>query len=127
MNPCEYVPYMRRELERAREEASGASAYGLALYYFVTGNYSLMIVLTGFGLIGFGALLVDGALAAGPLSALEHGVFAGMFGVWGASLVVIGVAAYSVMLANKLYAQYTTDTGDEENDVETDVDTDVSL
>lgn len=117
---------MKRELERGREETSGFNVYLLALYYFVTGNYSLMVVLFGLGMMGFGAFILEGTLAIGPLSGLQHGVFAGMFGVWGASLVVIGVTAYAILLANKLYAQFTTDTEDEE-EAESDVETEMSL
>jgi len=104
---------MRQELERAREESSGVKAYLLGLYYFITGNYSLVVILFGLALIAFGALILSGRLAVGPLGALEHQVFAGMFGVWGASLVVIGAAAYAVMWANKIYARISQDSGDD--------------
>jgi len=100
---------MRQELERAREESSGYKAYLLAVYYFVTGNYSLVVILTGLGLIAFGALILSGRFAVGPLDAITHQVFAGMFGVWGASLVVIGVSAYAVLFANKIYARLSQD------------------
>jgi FtsH-binding integral membrane protein len=106
---------MRQELERAREESSGSKAYLLGLYYFITGNYSLVVILFGLALIAFGALILTGQFAVGPLAAIEHQVFAGMFGVWGASLVVIGVAAYAVMWVNKIYAQISQE-GEEESE-----------
>jgi hypothetical protein len=104
---------MRQELERAREESSGNKAYLLGLYYFVTGNYSLVVILFGLAVIAFGALVLTGQFAVGPLDAITHQVFAGMFGVWGATLVVIGVAAYGVMFANKIYARVSQDSEDE--------------
>jgi FtsH-binding integral membrane protein len=110
---------MRQELERAREESSGYKAYLLGLYYFVTGNYSLVVILFGLSMIAFGGLILSGRFAVGPLEAITHQVFAGMFGVWGASLVVIGVAAYAVMWANKIYARISTD---DEDDSDTDSD-----
>jgi hypothetical protein len=110
---------MRQELERAREESSGYKAYLLGLYYFITGNYSLVVILIGLGLIAFGALVLTGDFAVGPLNAITHQVFAGMFGVWGASLVVIGVAAYAVMWANKIYARISQD---DEEDADSDSD-----
>lgn len=110
---------MRQELERAREESSGAKVYLLGLYYFVTGNYSLVVILFGLGLIAFGGLVLSGQFAVGPLSAITHQVFAGMFGVWGGTLVVIGVAAYAIMWANKIYARISQDS-DEESDADSD-------
>lgn len=109
---------MKRELERAREETSGFNVYLLAGYYFVTGNYSLLVVLSGLGFILFGATALSGRPEAvfgiDQLSWMQHGVFAGMFGVWGASLIVIGVSAYAVLWANKMYARFTSDAGSEE-------------
>jgi hypothetical protein len=104
---------MRQELERAREESDGYKAYLLGLYYFITGNYSLVVILLGLGVIAFGALILTGRFAVGPLDAITHQVFAGMFGVWGATLVVIGVTAYAIMFANKIYARISTDDEDE--------------
>lgn len=119
---------LERERERARQETDGYKVPLLAGYYFVTGNYSLIVILTGLGMMAYGATILSGRPAAlfelvgqlpDPLWILrfpivEHQVFAGMFGVWGASLVVIGVAAYAVLLANKIYARLTTDSEDEE-------------
>lgn len=110
---------MREELERAREETEGTKVYLLATYYFVTGNYSFVVILAGLGMMAFGALILSGELAVGPLEAITHDVFAGMFGVWGATLVVIGVSAYSIMWANKIYARVTQE---EEESEEPDVD-----
>ncbi|MFC7195388.1 hypothetical protein ACFQL4_13275 [Halosimplex aquaticum] len=54
---------MRQAIERANQESSGARAYVLALYYFVTGNISLVIILMGVASIGLGATLVNGTPA----------------------------------------------------------------
>lgn len=119
---------MREELERARQDTTGYKVYPLALYYFVTGNYSLIVVLVGLGLITFGATALSGYPAAifgiPQLQWMSHDVFAGMFGVWGATLVVIGVAAYAIMWANKLYARISSDTEPpEETETEPDLET----
>lgn len=125
---------MKQELERARDDTSGVNVYVLAAYYFFTGNYSLIVVLFGVLMIGFGATILSGRPAvlfrvveSVPLlsiSWMEHSVFAGMFGVWGASLVVIGGAAYGVMWANKLYARVTQESETEtEPEPETETET----
>lgn len=125
---------MKRELERAREDTSGAKVYVLATYYFLTSNYSLIVVLFGVLMIVFGRTILSGEPAvlfrvvdAVPLlsiSWMQHDVFAGMFGVWGASLVVIGGAAYGVMWANKLYARVTQESETEaEPEPETETET----
>lgn len=118
---------MRQELERAREETEGSSVYALATYYIVTGNYSLIVVLAGVFTILFGGLIVSGRFAFGPLSFFQHSVFSGMFGVWGATLVVIGATAYGVMWANKMYARISQDTEEEEEETTSEPDFDTSL
>jgi len=118
---------MKQELERAREESDGASMYALATYYFITGNYSLMVVLTGVGMILFGGLIVSGQFAVGPLSVLQHDVFSGMFAVWGATLVLIGATAYGVMWANKMYARISQDSEDEREETTSEPEFDTSL
>jgi len=123
---------MRQELERAQHEASGARAYALALYYFFTGNVSLLIILIGLGLVGFGATFLNGTPAiviggdAGPISimngipdqyrtfmpvegtVLAHKVLAGMMGIIGTTFVILGMTIYGFLFANKLYARATT-------------------
>lgn len=96
---------MRNALEKANRETSGAKAYLLALYFALAGNLSLVIALAGVVLIALGATLLSGV----PVSTLEHGVFAAMFGVWGAALVLIGAAARGVLVANQLYARLEAD------------------
>ncbi|WP_436924431.1 hypothetical protein [Halosimplex amylolyticum] len=120
---------MRQAIERAKQESSGGRAYLLALYYFVTGNVSLVIVLLGVASIGLGATLVNGTPAiviggeGGFISimngipegersfgavegtVLAHKVFAGMMGIFGATLVVLGASIYGFLFANKLYAR----------------------
>jgi hypothetical protein len=118
---------MRQELERAREETEGSSVYALATYYFVTGNYSLMVVLVGVLMTLFGGLIVSGRFAVGPLGALQHDVFAGMFGVWGATLVLIGATFYGIMWANKIYARISQDSEDEREETTSEPEFDTSL
>ncbi|WP_123534385.1 hypothetical protein [Halosimplex salinum] len=123
---------MRQAIERAQQEATGARAYTLALYYFVTGNISLMIVLMGVACIALGATLVNGTPAiviggeGGPIALLDgipeqhrtfkpvegtvlaHKVLAGMMGIFGTTLVLLGTTIYGFLFANKLYARATT-------------------
>lgn len=98
---------MRESLERASAEASGVGMYVLALYYFLANNFAVVIVIFGFLTIGFGATIMSGI----PVDYVQHDVLAGMFGVWGASLIVLGVAIYGIFWANKVYARITTDSG----------------
>ncbi|WP_436910852.1 hypothetical protein [Halosimplex marinum] len=123
---------MRQELERGRQEADGVRAYLLGLYYFMTGNVSLMIIVMGVGCIVLGATLINGTPAiviggeAGPISlmngipdqyqafgqvegiVLAHKVFAAMLGIFGTTLIILGATAYGFLLANKLYARATS-------------------
>ncbi|MFB6141469.1 MAG: hypothetical protein ABEJ26_13665 [Halosimplex sp.] len=123
---------MRQAIERAQQETSGVRAYLLALYYFMTGNVSLMIILFGVLWIVLGATVVNGNPAiiiggdGGPVSvmtelpsqylhwsevpgfAVVHKVFAGMMGIIGATLVLLGTGIYTFLFANKLYARATT-------------------
>jgi len=123
---------MRKAYERAQEEADGVQAYALALYYFITGNVSLMVILIGLGLIGVGATFLNGTPAIvlggqnGPISILNgipeqyrtfqpvegtviaHRVLAGMAGVIGTTFVILGMTIYGILFANKLYARATT-------------------
>ncbi len=118
-------------MERARQESSGGKAYALALYYFVTGNISLVIVLLGVACIGLGATFVNGTpaivvggdgfisvmngLPEGERSfnavegtVLAHKVFAGMMGLFGVTLIGLGASIYGFLFANKLYARATS-------------------
>ncbi|MFC7142691.1 hypothetical protein ACFQMA_23010 [Halosimplex aquaticum] len=123
---------MRQAIERANQESSGARAYVLALYYFVTGNISLVIILMGVASIGLGATLVngtpaiviggedgfislmnglpDGVRSFGAVegTVLAHKVFAGMMGIFGATLIALGASIYGFLFANKLYARATS-------------------
>lgn len=109
---------MKRSLERANAEASGAKRYLLASYYFLANNMSIIVVLVGLGMIAFGATVLSGRPAVlfgadAPLSVLSHGVFAGMFGVWGATVVVLGVLAYGALWLNQFVARIQTDSSTE--------------
>lgn len=82
-------------MEKARQEASGVRAYLLGGYYVLSGNMSLAVAAAGVLMIAVGALVLPG----------RHDVFAAMFGVWGATLVVIGVVARGILWANQVYAR----------------------
>lgn len=104
---------MRQALERADEDATGAKKYPLAGYYFLANNLSLVTVLLGVSMVVAGATVLSGRPSVlfetvPPLSALSHEVFAGMFGVWGASIALLGGLGYGVLLANKLLARVRT-------------------
>ncbi|WP_459194079.1 hypothetical protein [Halosimplex sp. J119] len=123
---------MRQAIERANQEASGAQAYVLALYYFVTGNVSLMIILMGVASIVLGATFVNGTPAiviggeGGFISLLNgipegerafgsvdglvlaHKVLAGMMGIFGTTLIILGGTIYGFFVANNLYARATS-------------------
>lgn len=119
---------MRESLERASAESSGIGMYLLALYYFLANNFSVVVIIFGFGMIGFGATLMSGI----PVDYIQHDVLAAMFGVWGASLVVLGVLIYAIFWFNQLMARLQTDSDSEqsrETDAEPDADagTDLSL
>jgi len=122
---------MRQAIERAKQESSGGKAYLLATYYFMSGNISLMIALIGVVLIGLGATVVNGTPAiviggeGGIVSimngipegertfmavegtVLAHKVLAGMLGIIGTTFILLGMAIYSFLFANKLYARAT--------------------
>ncbi|MFB6153655.1 MAG: hypothetical protein ABEJ27_05325 [Halodesulfurarchaeum sp.] len=71
-----------RALESARQEASGFQMYLLAVWYWTSGHVSLTIAIFGGLMIVIGGTLLRG----------WHDVFAGMFGVWGVTLIVLGLA-----------------------------------
>lgn len=105
---------MLESLSRARADTEGWKVYPLAAYYFLANNVSVVAVLIGLGTIAFGATLLSGV----PVGTIEHPVLAGMFGVWGASIALIGVAAYTILLANKLFARAQSRGEEEEADAE---------
>lgn len=86
---------MSQALTRSRENSSGYRKYLLASYYLATGNLSVTTILSGVLLIALGGTVV----------AAFHAVFGAMFAIWGASLVLVGVVAYGVLLANRFWAQ----------------------
>lgn len=84
-------------MERAREQSSGFKMYLLAAYYLAAGNISLTTIAMGVVVVILGATVVSQV----------HDVFAGMFGIWGASMVLFGAIAYAALWANRLIARYT--------------------
>lgn len=95
---------MSKAIQTARRESSGWRMYLLAGYYLLTAKFSLTVAFLGVLLIGFGALVDASGVGENNAS-----VMAGMFGIWGASLVVLGLLAYGVLFANKKYAELTAE------------------
>lgn len=92
-------------IETARRETSGWKIYVLALYYFVARNVAISAAVFGVLQIGLGLLIhVRVGSDEGNIS-----ILAGFFGVWGATLVVLGLATYGAFWANKLYGQRVLD------------------
>lgn len=88
---------MSEALTRAQENSSGFKQYLLAGYYVAAANLSLSTIAAGLLMMLFGYLVVENV----------HEVFAGMFGIWGASLVIVGAVAYAVLWANRIIARVT--------------------
>lgn len=86
---------MNRHLERAREEASGGKVYLLAAYYLAASNVTLLIATIGLVMILLGALVVPS----------WNDVLAGMFGVWGASFLLLGLGSYVALWFNERIQQ----------------------
>lgn len=86
---------MSQALESARHESSGAKMYVLALYYILSGNFSLVVALFGALLVVLGATVMEGL----------HATLSGMFGIWGVSFIILGLLAYTILWANKMYAR----------------------
>lgn len=95
---------MSQAFERADHEADGTKKYLLAGYYALAGNFSLVVILFGLFVIGFGATALNGMFGV-----LEHRILAGMFGVWGTSIVLLGVLTYVGFWLNDLYARIESD------------------
>lgn len=116
---------MGESLERAAAETSGVGMYLLAAYYFLANNFSVVLVILGFLSIAFGATIMSGI----PVDYVQHDVLAAMFGVWGASIIALGVAIYAVFWVNALYARLSSDddTTDSTDATEADSGTDLSL
>lgn len=86
---------MSQALESARHDSSGVRTYFLALYYLIAGNFSLFLVVFGAALIVLGATVMPSV----------HPTFAAMFGLWGVTLIIFGLLAYTILWANKTYAK----------------------
>ncbi len=95
-------------MENARLEADGVSRYLLAAYYLLTNTFSITIAVIGVLFIAIGRFVLPGI----------HDVMAGMFGVWGVSLVLFGVLMYIALWLNKLYARITAERKQEEKEEE---------
>lgn len=100
---------MGKALERARTDTEGWTVYLLTAYYFLANNVSVVAILLGIGMWLFGGTILIGQ----PVDVIEHHVFAGMFGVWGASIALLGALAYAILLVNKLYIRLQSGTESE--------------
>lgn len=70
----------------------------LRFYYFLRSSLWRAIALLGLLLVAIGFLLDVLNL---------HGIFAGMFGLWGISTILAAVLGYSTFLGIRLYGRYT--------------------
>lgn len=99
---------MSKAIQTARRESSGWRMYLLAGYYLSTTKFSLTVAFGGVLLIGLGAVVHPIMDSVGRGSENVE-VMAGMFGIWGASLVLLGLVAYGILFANKKYAEMTSE------------------
>lgn len=88
---------MSQALTRAEENSSGFRRYLLVGYYLMASNVSLSTIAAGVLMMLTGWLVVENV----------HNVFAGMFGIWGFSLVILGTVAYAALWANRIIARVT--------------------
>ncbi|WP_435102967.1 hypothetical protein [Halarchaeum sp. P4] len=95
---------MRRELELAREESSGAQMYLLAAYYLMARNFLMTIV--GIGVV-MAAVGWAWNLSIGQPTPTNEPTrtFAGMLGVWGASFALFGALSYVALWLLKLRSE----------------------
>jgi uncharacterized membrane protein len=82
---------MNRQIKRSREESSGWKTYPLAGYYLISSNLLLTLAILGSVLLAIGAFFLPS----------WNEILAGMFGVWGASLVAIGLGSFSLFWLNR--------------------------
>lgn len=94
-------------MDTARRETAGWKVYPLAFYYLVVGNIALSIAV--FGVIQLVLGYVIDTFYANPDSPGNTAIFAGFFGVWGGTLVVVGLGTYAALWANKKYGQLVLD------------------
>lgn len=93
---------MSLAMETARRESSGWRMYVLAAYYAATGNVSLLIaglggvqILLGIGLTWYLPDGYEGNMA----------IMAGFMGIWGITLILLGLGSYGILWANKIYGR----------------------
>lgn len=94
---------MRDAFETASREASGWRKHVLAAYYLLTANFSLTVAGFGVVLMGIGVALIPIEAALG-LDTTNIPILAGMFGIWGATLVLLGLLAYGFFWTTAKYA-----------------------
>lgn len=89
-------------MDTARREADGWKVYVLAGYYLISGNVSISIAVLG-GLQVLLGLGLNATVAQGTEG--NWAIFAGFFGIWGASLILLGLGSFGMFWANKVYDQ----------------------
>lgn len=81
-----------RSLNSARQEASGIRMVLLAVWYWMASHIALTVAIFGGIMMAIGAIVLSGPPAPpGVYRPPLNNIFAGMFGVWGFSLIVLGV------------------------------------
>ncbi|MFC4551141.1 MULTISPECIES: hypothetical protein [Halorussus] len=86
-----------RSLESARQETSGPRMYLLAVWYWIGTHVALTIAIVGALFIVAGATVLPG----------EAPIYAGMFGVWGVTLIIMGLFFDLVFRGIALYQNRT--------------------
>lgn len=89
-----------RSLESARQETSGVSMYLLAAWYWIGTHLAITVALVGVLSIVLGATVLPN----------DAPVFAGMFGVWGVTLIVMGLFFDLVFRGIAIYHDRTAST-----------------
>lgn len=92
---------MSLAIETARRETTGWKVYVLAAYYWIASNLALSAV---------GAGIVQVAIAFGidAVYGPDQGnisVLAGYLGIWGVSMIIIGLVVYAAFWLNRFYGQ----------------------
>ncbi|CCQ34005.1 hypothetical protein HLRTI_001989 [Halorhabdus tiamatea SARL4B] len=70
-----------RAVNSAREDASGVQMVLLAVWYWMASHIALTVAIFGALMMVIGATVLQGV----------NNVFAGMFGVWGFSFILLGL------------------------------------
>lgn len=102
---------MLQEFEEARQETSGGRMYLLALYYFMSGNLSIVVALVGILWLALASVVIPQFVMPqfGESSVESLQIVTGMIGVWGVTLVLLGTISYLFFFLMEKYAQLVSE------------------